>query len=91
MQTNTYTRNFADSIDASSIGASDIVLLNGNNIMLGVDDVPSTINPIASFDIVKGISATASADIARVNGMLDSMSGDYCLDSGSLSIITHVS
>lgn len=74
--TNEITADGAD--NKTSIGPNDVVLLNGKNIIHSVEsgDAYDGINPIPSFDFVRGISAATSFDIADIRGKYFNLTGD---------------
>jgi len=59
-----YTKNILTGDGSmSAIQPNDVVMLNGSNIWLNIDDDISGLNPIPSFDIAKGISSTTKLSI----------------------------
>ena len=76
----------ADISDHLQINLSDIVMLNGNNIIQTVDAEISTINPIPSFDLVKNLSTYVSATTDDISAnFLDKRTGGEI--SGDVNII----
>ena len=55
----------------SAIQPNDIVMLNGSNIWLNIDDDISGLNPVPSFDIAKGISSTTKLSIENAQAQID--------------------
>lgn len=78
--TNEITASGAD--NKTSIGPNDVVLLNGKNIVHSVEsgDAYDGINPIPSFDFVRGISAATSADIAGVRETYFKLTANNTID-----------
>ena len=66
-----YTNQLSSSNDTINITSSDIVMLNGNNIVHGIDDEYNGINPIPSFDVIKSMSASLSSKISNIDETLD--------------------
>ena len=59
-----YTKNILTGDGSmSAIQPNDVVMLNGSNIWLNIDDNISGLNPIPSFDIARGISSTTKLSI----------------------------
>lgn len=61
------------------IAADDIVLLNGNNIVDGIDDGDAYdgINPIPSYRFARELSATVSSDITSLTARAASIESSY--------------
>jgi hypothetical protein len=59
-----YTKNILTGDGSmSAIQPNDVVILNGSNVWLNIDDDISGLNPIPSFDIARGISSTTKLSI----------------------------
>jgi len=59
-----YTKNILTGDGSmSAIQPNDVVMLNGSNVWLNIDDDISGLNPIPSFDIARGISSTTKLSI----------------------------